>query len=90
MTRRYADAVDVRRQDDRPAQFLWRGRLYVVRAVLEHWTEVGHWWRAARADDVEREYWRVEAGRGRLAGTGVFDLCFDWAGGGWTVTRTHD
>ena len=27
-----------------PAQFLWRGRLYVVRAVLAHWIELGTWW----------------------------------------------
>ncbi len=33
--------------DDPPAQFLWRGRLYVVRAVLAHWIEVGAWWRSA-------------------------------------------
>jgi hypothetical protein len=27
-----------------PGQFLWRGRLYVVRAVLAHWVELGPWW----------------------------------------------
>jgi hypothetical protein len=27
-----------------PHQFLWRGRLYVVRAVLAHWIELGTWW----------------------------------------------
>ena len=32
-------------QDDRaPAQFLWRGRLWKVRAVLAHWVETGPWW----------------------------------------------
>lgn len=30
-----------------PVQFLWRGRLYVVRGVLAHWVEVGPWWRTA-------------------------------------------
>jgi hypothetical protein len=42
---------------------------------------------------VERELWRVEATRGRVHGTGVFDLCFDWsatAGTGWTLTRALD
>jgi hypothetical protein len=42
---------------------------------------------------AERELWRVEASRGRLYGSGVFDLCFDWtaqAGAGWTLTRAHD
>lgn len=87
MSRRYGEPADVRRSDDRPAQFLWRGRLYLVRTVLDHWKEVGRWWRAG---GVDREFWRVEAGSGRAAGTGVFDLCFDWASGGWTVARSHD
>ena len=48
MTRRYADPVQVRPVDDGgPGQFLWRGRLYVVREVLAQWVEVGAWWRSA-------------------------------------------
>lgn len=45
---------------------------------------------------AERDVWRVEAARGRLArfvgphASGVFDLCFDWASGRWTLTRTLD
>ncbi len=49
MTRRYDDPVDVRRHDDVPTEFLWRGRLYVVRDVLAHWIETGAWWRVAAA-----------------------------------------
>jgi hypothetical protein len=52
---------------------------------------------ASRADLLaERELWRVEAARGRLArfvgphASGVFDLCFDWATGQWTLTHTLD
>ncbi len=41
-------------------------------------------------DDGEREFWRVEAGAGRLDDTGVFDLCFDWSHGQWTVVRVQD
>ena len=44
---------------------------------------------------AEREVWRVEAGRGSVthaAGDrrGVFDLAFDWAQGGWLLTRCAD
>jgi hypothetical protein len=42
---------------------------------------------------VERELWRVEATRGRVHGSGVFDLCFDWSstsGSGWSLTRVLD
>jgi Family of unknown function (DUF6504) len=41
-------------------------------------------------DDGERECWRVEAGAGHSAGTGVYDLCFDWAAAAWTITRVLD
>jgi hypothetical protein len=46
---------------------------------------------------AEREVWRVEAARGLVAagagpgaGRGVFDLVFDWAEGGWLLTRCAD
>ena len=99
MTRLHADAVEVRRRDDVPEQFLWRGRLYVVRAVLARWTEAGGWWRAdpaqaASLDDRERDWWRVEADSGRhealSAGRGVYDLCFDWSQGAWRLARVMD
>jgi hypothetical protein len=108
-----------------PSEFLWRDRLYLVRAVLAHWVQAAAWWRTAAdidpvlvpvptaprwgqpawgepapdlgavaavgdVDDREREFWRVEAGCGRLGGTGVYDLCFDWSAGGWTVARVLD
>jgi hypothetical protein len=113
MTRLHTDPVEVRRRDDQPDQFLWRGRLYVVREVLARWTESGGWWRgdAVRAltagdatparthgavqapaalDDGERDWWRVEAGTGRASGTGVYDLCFDWSRGAWSLARVLD
>jgi len=54
--RRYDDPVEVRRGtcdtgdgSGDPAQFLWRGRLWKVRAVLAHWVETGSWWQSAGA-----------------------------------------
>lgn len=139
MTRLHADVVEVARRDDEPVQFLWRGRLYVVRAVLARWTESGSWWRSAAVravadgdaaeadplapldtapipssprwaqrawgepapevgavvtpgaiDDGEQDWFRVEAGAGRSAGTGVYDLCFDWSTGSWSLARVLD
>jgi hypothetical protein len=115
---RHGDPVEVRRgqvdgspsMTDAPEQFLWRDRLYVVRAVLARWTESGGWWRGVRAmttdtatgtaagaidiDDGERDWWRVEADSGRLAamsaGRGVYDLCFDWSRGAWSLARVLD
>lgn len=39
---------------------------------------------------AEREVWRVEASPGRVHGSGVFDLCFDWAAGSWRLLRVLD
>jgi hypothetical protein len=56
--RRYADPVEVRRgpldhgATDGPEQFLWRGRLWKVRAVLGHWVETGPWWQSTGARAV--------------------------------------
>jgi hypothetical protein len=146
VTRLHADPVEVLRHDTGsgpdPAQFLWRGRLYLVRDVLARWTESGGWWRApavraltsgdgaersaaepdpletapipasprwaqrawgepapdvgaavsglSGVDDGERSWWRVEAGRGLGAGTGVYDLCLVEADGTWSLARVLD
>jgi hypothetical protein len=64
--RRYADPVEVRRgvletagagrlahgATEGPQQFLWRGRLWKVRAVLAHSVETGAWWQSGRVDAV--------------------------------------
>jgi hypothetical protein len=105
MSRRYdhpvRDSVEVRHEPGTPPdQFVWRGRLYVVRGVLAHWVEVGAWWRSrlpdglpARVDEHGREVWRVEgqaARSGRTGSCGVYDLAYDQAGASWTLARAHD
>ena len=105
--RQYDDPVEVRRgETEGPEQFLWRGRLWKVRAVVAHWVETGPWWQG-RPDDAaaavatatndliaERELWRVEAGRGaQVVGeenVGVFDLSFDWTDGRWQLVGCLD
>ena len=126
--RSYHDVIDVRRGlvagQEAPEQFLWRGRLWVVRDVLAHWVETGAWWEqagvaallgagatpdpGAAADGTtgrteleggrlgaellaERDVWRVEAGRGRMASNaGVFDLAFDWGDAQWRLVGCAD
>jgi hypothetical protein len=58
--RRYDDPVEVRKGwvsgpghvGEGPEQFLWRGRLWQVRAVLAHWVETGSWWQSSGARAV--------------------------------------
>ena len=49
--RRYDDPVETRMGlvsgVEGPEQFLWRGRLWKVRAVVAHWVETGPWWQSA-------------------------------------------
>jgi hypothetical protein len=79
-----------------PTAFIWRGRLHVVRAVLDHWTQRLPWWRLAWAEDaspgdraagLEQDVWRVEASAGRLLGSGVYDLAHDER---WRLVRVAD
>jgi hypothetical protein len=100
--RRYGEVVEVLPGDDLrpegeregPAQFLWRDRLYVVRAVLGSWAESRAWWRSlgpqrgVQAADLE--VWRVEAARGRRFPAVVVDLALDPHDGRWRLLRTHD
>jgi hypothetical protein len=106
MSRTYADPIDVRRAPDpdpvdgppgeRPAQFLWHGRLYVVRAVLAHWIESSTWWGGSRhalegaIPAHEHEVWRVEAQTGRSDLAGVYDLRRELAGDRWVLSRAMD
>jgi hypothetical protein len=79
MSRVYGEPVEVQARDDgRPLRFVWRSRLYTVRAILEHWVINREWWRdpvdsgppAAGPGQPELEFWRVEAapGQGMLPG----------------------
>ena len=103
--RQYDDPVEVRRGEaEDPDQFLWRGRLWKVRAIVAHWVETGPWWQGATSSSTrdgattdlvaERELWRVEAGRGLqpadAEGYGVFDLSFDWTDGRWQLVGCLD
>jgi Family of unknown function (DUF6504) len=39
------NTVNVQARDDgRPVRFVWRGRLYTVRTILEHWIVNREWW----------------------------------------------
>src|SRR3954465_763872 len=80
--RRYADPVEVHQgpldhdaqglgaqgATEGPQQFLWRGRLWKVRAVLAHWVETGPWWQSigARAVIGSEGAAAETAGQGRI------------------------
>ncbi len=96
MSRVYGEPVDVQaRPDGRPLRFVWRSRLYTVRAILEHWVINREWWRdpAGPGDpepepgQPELEFWRVEASPGPGMAPAVYELRRQPAAGTWTLRR---
>ncbi|WP_409485586.1 DUF6504 family protein [Arsenicicoccus dermatophilus] len=91
--RRCDEVIEVR-HEDRPLQFIWRGRLYDVRVVVDHWRERRPWWhevpdtRSVTAADLEEEVWRVEAAPGRCGVPGVYDLAV--RGARWQLVGLSD
>jgi Family of unknown function (DUF6504) len=95
----YGEPVEVQaRRDGRPIRFVWRSRLYVVRAILEHWVINREWWRdpanqggqnqggqEPATGQPELEFWRVEAAPGQGMTPGVYELRRDAATGAWTL-----
>ena len=92
MSRVYGEPVEVQtREDGRPVGFAWRGRLYTVIAVQEHWMVNRDWWRDAAPVPArpELEFWRVEASVG--AGTaGTYELRKDIAADARTLRWIAD
>lgn len=93
MSRVYGERIEVKAQDHRPLRFVWRGRLYTVRGVLEHWVVSGEWWQRSNPDtDVppEREFWRVEASPGGEVPSAVYELRHDAGTEDWLLVRVWD
>jgi hypothetical protein len=97
MSRTYGEPVQVKaRPDGRPVRFVWRSRLYTVRAIWEHWVINREWWREpADSGDAGPEpgqpelvFWRVEAAPGQGMTPGVYELRQDVATTAWTIRLT--
>jgi hypothetical protein len=95
VARERGEPVDVRSVDDRPVEFMWRGRLYVVTEVQSGWIESSRWWHSTAttgipADTEEHEMWRVVASAGRRGHSEVFELAHGRESEQWFVTRPDE
>jgi Domain of unknown function (DUF6504) len=93
MGRVYGEPVEVQaRADGRPTRFVWRGRLYAVRSIAEHWVINREWWTESDPElaQPELEFWRVEAAPGRGFPLGEYELRRDVASDTWTLRRVVD
>jgi hypothetical protein len=87
-SRVYGEPAEVRARDDgRPLRFVWRSRLYVVRAIVEHWVVNREWWLdpGAEPGQPELELWRVEAAPGQGVPARPFELRRAPASSTWTI-----
>ena len=64
-----------------PSTFTWRGRVYQIAEMCEHWRLMGAWW------DGEGEYtfFRV-----RVLDGGFYELCYDHHRRGWMLNVVQD
>ena len=93
MSKVYGEPVNVWVAGGRPVRFVWRGRLYTVLGVLDHWLVSREWWRqqdAGTGAPSERECWRVDASPGPAAPPVTCELRRDAATGGWLLARVWD
>lgn len=94
MSRVYGEPVDVWLRADRPARFVWRGRLYTVLRVFEHWVDGREWWKhhddEQAGEPGDQEFWRVEASPGRNHPAATYELRRDDASGTWLLARVWD
>jgi len=77
--RRYGEDIEVRpglvAGDEGPAQFFWRGRVWLVRSLLSSWITSTPWWRSADAARVlgSEGDWAARVGGVRDHGDTVSD-----------------
>ncbi|MBK8447835.1 MAG: hypothetical protein IPL41_14435 [Micropruina sp.] len=69
--RRYNEAIEVRQglvgDDEGPAQFLWRHRLWKVLELQTRWVETADWWNSTQVRAARGE---TPAARGGTPGSG--------------------
>ncbi len=93
VSRMYGEPITVTVRDGRPMRFIWRGRLYIVLAALEHWVVSREWWQRDNPDagvPPEREFWRVEARPGGNVPPAVYELRRDSDTDDWLIIRVWD
>lgn len=84
--RYYGAEVTVVEDDGRPTRFVWDGRVYGVRRIIDHWVTLHRDWTPGKRSQVpERKHWRVEAGS--AYSQGVYELRHETATGEWLLSR---
>ena len=84
--RYYGADVTVVEDDGRPTRFVWDGRVYGVRRIIDQWVTLRRDWTPVKRSQVpECRHWRVEAGS--AYSQGVYELRHDTTTGEWLLSR---
>ncbi|WP_087101067.1 DUF6504 family protein [Nocardiopsis sp. JB363] len=84
--RYYGADVTVVEDDGRPTRFVWDGRVYGVRRIIDQWVTLRRDWTPGKRSQVpECRHWRVEAGS--AYSQGVYELRHDTTTGEWLLSR---
>ena len=82
------EPVEVWLRSERPARFVWRGRMYTVIFVLDRQvTPAGAADDTLTGDGEGFECWRVEATPERSVPPATYELCRDLVSGRWLLSR---
>ncbi|MDO5092020.1 MAG: DUF6504 family protein [Propionibacteriaceae bacterium] len=88
--RRYHEPIQVK-VGQGPMQFIWRGRLLVVREIQGQWSRSLPWWDQSEFSGdllAEEEVWRVEAGTGSQRG--IYELAHQTGTANWVLAAVCD
>ncbi|AFR09883.1 MULTISPECIES: DUF6504 family protein [Nocardiopsis] len=84
--RYYGADVTVVEDEGRPARFVWNGRVYGIRRILDHWVTLSSLRKPGEGSWApECRHWRVEAGS--AYSQGVYELRHDTITREWTLAR---
>lgn len=81
------EPVEVWLRNERPARFVWRGRMYTVIFVLDRRRVPPQ--APAAPDSPGRERWIVDASPGRAVPAARYELCQDLETDRWTLSRVN-
>lgn len=74
-------------QNGLPERFIWRRKVYRIRALLDYWFWSGDWWTTPQLRGHCRHYYRVQTA---IAGGAPLHVELCEEGGQWKLSKVLD
>jgi hypothetical protein len=88
MTSIHGEPVEVWLRNERPARFVWRGRMYTVLYVRDKRTLPAQQGSGSNGSGALMECWLVDATPVRGIPATAYELCFDAGQERWSLSRS--